>query len=510
MTTERRKTSGLALALAVLAGLLGWFLLRQSEEDTAHAPGEKSRKTAKADAQPARLEGRASTQPAGESQVGKAEIESAPSARTDEKEPPSAIAIEGIFQRVGTRTPVDVGRFILRWSQGEAPIRRAKPNDVELTTDREGAFVAEIEAPGVITVSGIWPKDGQWRSHAWYLEGGEGGDQVTASPDEPARIVVEVTAMIQLKGVVVDPEGQPLADVHINYSVPHANGSKTWAGYMTTTSDNGAFTIMGMLAHPEAVLDKDAAPVASLIRFQRDGFTALAVNVHDVDEADRDRWRVVLSRGLSIEGILVDDTGRTIPNIDVEAVYDDPTKRRTGKTDENGVFMIAALSEGSLTLRALVLDQDLEARKPMTLTSSATGVELLAAPIPPGEWGGPVPVMGIRLVDASEALRKKYDLPQHAAVVVVDPGANHMRLGIGTLREGYGIWKIGDEAVKGVKHTVERILSEHAKAKKVNPRFPTVRIVYVYGGKAVGSNTQHLVLSPADIASLERTATALR
>jgi hypothetical protein len=97
-------------------------------------------------------------------------------------------------------------------------------------------------------------------------------------------------------------------------------------------------------------------------------------------------------------------------------------------------------------------------------------------------------------------MRKARDLPEDVALVLEDPGPNAARLGIGHLAPGYGMWKVGDASVVSVKDFVERILALHDASPAESRK---IRIVYVYRGR-VGTNTQHMLLSAADIEVLRR------
>ena len=241
------------------------------------------------------------------------------------------------------------------------------------------------------------------------------------------------------------------------------------------------------------------------------GFTTLVVNAHDVHENDRTSWRVVMSRGFAISGTLLDPDGVPVPDTDVEAVYEDPGRRRSARSDADGRFRITALSPGPLRVRALVVARDLEASRSLHLATDVPALELRAAPMVVRD--GERAVIGLRLKETTASMRKELGLPDTARVAITDPGANSTRLGIGTLRAGYGVWMIGKSAVRSIKHLVESVLSEHALATKRNPQFPMVRVVYVYGGssgKSGWTNTQHMFLSEGDLASLRRTAEALR
>jgi hypothetical protein len=102
-------------------------------------------------------------------------------------------------------------------------------------------------------------------------------------------------------------------------------------------------------------------------------------------------------------------------------------------------------------------------------------------------------------------LKKLYDLSDIAAVVILNPGVNHERLGIGKLEKGFSFWIIGDKKISNMKEMISEILRINALPK---PPAGTrtqegyhgfVRVVYLMRS---GTNTQYLRLSDEDTKQL--------
>jgi len=494
VTTNRRKPKRLAWALLLLAILGGWLVLRAVQDDGGTGTLEGSESVAESKRATRLLEGRAPGLAArGRRPEGGHAVVSEAKTEPDRSR---LVKIEGVFRHAGSGEPVDAGAFILRWSPGPQQGRFPRPFDIALRTDALGRFRTEISlakaGTPAATVDDIWTKNRRWRCHAFYPEAGKAGDSVIVSPETPTRIVVELAATITLKGVVVDPEGHPLSGVRIRYNMPPLSEEKIWSGAIASTGAEGTFVVDDILAQPQAFLGRKDAERASRIHFLHAGFVPLSLDALAVAEPHRLSWRVVLSRGLTIDGVLLDNVSGPLMHVEVEAIYADPAKRRTAFTDTAGRFTIETLTEGRLTLRALALDRELEAREEVTLTDSVRGLELFARPILPAKQGDPISVMGIRLANTTKDTRKRLGLPNRARVVVVDPGSNASAsleyLSPWELPAGIGLWKIGGKSVM-------------------------IRIEYIHGAesdKAGSSGTEHFFLCRSDYRVLKRTAISLR
>ena len=129
-------------------------------------------------------------------------------------------------------------------------------------------------------------------------------------------------------------------------------------------------------------------------------------------------------------------------------------------------------------------------------------VEPVAQKVPPKA----VTLLGMKLADATPELQAKYALDEPTGVVILDPGAGHMRLGIGGLSPGLRFWLVGDKRISNLREMVAEILRVEAIAPPGDPNEGcrgSVRIVYAYRNRA-GTNTQRLTLTATDIAELKR------
>ena len=382
--------------------------------------------------------------------------------------------------------------------------------------DHHGPGTRESCAPGIggrvnmyiPILVGVTFGERPLRAGEWFPVEGKVGDKVLAGPGETARFIVRALATVSLRGVVVDEVGAPVPGAEMEYLVPPANGGEGWQGWSGVTDAKGAFGITGLLEHPEVAGDGVALWVTQYVRVSKPGLARRLFSAGEVPEADRDHCIIRMSRERIIAGRLLDDRGGGLAGVVVEAVYErDGDARRQARTDSEGRFRLQGLADGRATLGALLLDSDAEARREVTIVGDVDGLELVAKPIESTGPMHPVNVMGLRLVKVDDAIRGEFRVPEQVRVLILDPGADSTRFGIGALRAGFGIWMIGGAPVSSVQETVERILAEQAAGKPV-------QVVYTWasrpGRKEGWTNTQQMTLTPSDVAALRRAQTTLR
>lgn len=98
-------------------------------------------------------------------------------------------------------------------------------------------------------------------------------------------------------------------------------------------------------------------------------------------------------------------------------------------------------------------------------------------------------------------------IAQHAkmrfdqGVLILDPGADSKRLGIGELKVGDHFWMVGLHRVRSTREFVDRMLAEAAEQ---DGERVSIRVVYTMSRPALdANNTQYLDLSREDLRELE-------
>ncbi|HEV3299271.1 MAG TPA: PDZ domain-containing protein [Planctomycetaceae bacterium] len=163
----------------------------------------------------------------------------------------------------------------------------------------------------------------------------------------------------------------------------------------------------------------------------------------------------------------------------------------------------------TLTFRALDIKQ--KSRVPLVLFSDRDDLKIrlhaMSLPIDLKKYA----VLGMQLTDVTPELKSAYDLWDDRGALILDPGQNSERLGIGQLAEGYDFWLVGQERVGSVREFVTKIVAIAAKQKaavvaaKLELPERMVRVVYSYSSvESEGTNTQYLKLTDDDVEQLQR------
>jgi hypothetical protein len=288
----------------------------------------------------------------------------------------------------------------------------------------------------------------------------------------------------------VDDEGRPAVGAQVRYAVPTQAGNSVVIGSGEHRTDaTGRFDVGPFAEDPRA---GPSEPWSSVFVLQS-GFATLRLEPRSVPPSERDRVTIHLTRGFTLAGVLMDTEGRPLADGTVAAEYGaDWNLRRGARTDRDGRFRLERLTPGPLTLLARAFAHDAKARRDLDLTADDTDVRLVAEPIRLSRPPVTTPVLGVALADVDDELRAAYDVPDYVKVLIVDPGPDLAALRIGRLEKGYGLWMVGDTAVTSVRDAVER-LTGGAR-----------RVVYTFWDERMsGTNTQHLSLTPEQLAALK-------
>lgn len=151
----------------------------------------------------------------------------------------------------------------------------------------------------------------------------------------------------------------------------------------------------------------------------------------------------------------------------------------------------------------------------MNMAGADLETNLRFAPVTLEKIPESVRLFGMKLTDMTPELKTVYDQYQDTGVLILDPGENYQRLGIGELKEGYSFWMIGNKSVKNLREMVAELLRISAIDPPLVPGWVTeghrgfIRVVYIYPGRR-GTNTQYIKLTDDDLAGLKKLASELK
>jgi hypothetical protein len=182
-------------------------------------------------------------------------------------------------------------------------------------------------------------------------------------------------------------------------------------------------------------------------------------------------------------------------------------ERRQARTDLTGRFKLAGLPAGTakLAVYSMRLDQGFSEKLEVSASNSAMRLQLL--PSEPVDTSSAVTLLGMKLIDLTPELQRKYKLYNTTGVLVLEPPADQARLGIGELAKGDVFWMAGKKRVSNMKEFAEEILRVNSLPKPVSfideGYTGSVRVVYTFSpNRAKGTNTQYMTLTEADAESL--------
>ena len=237
--------------------------------------------------------------------------------------------------------------------------------------------------------------------------------------------------------------------------------------------------------------------------------TAKTVTIEDIYKMTPEQFRslnVQMPRGLVASGMVLDTNGKPVGQTTVEAM-DGPIVLRSSKTDQNGRFRLAGLPERkALTLYAHAMSLKQKAKMPLVLVDKDKEVILKCETVEPKAPLKTVTMLGMKVADITPEIKEIYDLPPALdGVVILDPGKNYERLGVGELREGYFFWIVGNKKILNVREMIAEILRINNEPRPTRGGAISeghkgfISVVYV---RRDSTNTQYLKLTDDDVAEL--------
>ena len=175
-------------------------------------------------------------------------------------------------------------------------------------------------------------------------------------------------------------------------------------------------------------------------------------------------------------------------------------------SDARGRFLIRGLPDGEITVRALSSRFEQKARTTVHLAGAGVEVNLQLAPMILKNPPKPVDLFGMKLADVNPELQAAYDLRAPTGILILDPGTNSARLGIGTMSQGERFWMAGNKEVLNVSQMAAELLRLGTNDPPADPNQGyrgNVRVVFdlLRGG---GTDTEYIKLTDDDITELEK------
>ena len=410
--------------------------------------------------------------------------------------------VSGVVTAADTGKPI--ANVLVRVSSPAIDMRSRRGQQPWLydgVTDAEGRFTIQVPKTQKISLNAFAPgyeeAAGLWMSGNWTFY------NVSFPSSHDPGFNIKLRPALYVTGVVLDESGLPFSGADVETTIEGKNSTAYVA--FDTTGANGRFEIFDFPLHPVA-FDGNTNAQGRLTFRNSTKLTRSIENIYALSAAERTNLQVILSSGHEIKGTILGVNGQPSVNITVEGVPADlRAAQRTTWTDAEGRFVLRGLPDGEVSLQAHSLAFDRQARNGVQLAGADKEVNLALEPVVFKNPPKPVTLLGMKLANVTPELQAVYNLDSPTGVVILDPGTNHLRLGIGELSPGESFWLVGHKEVRNLREMVTEVLRVDAIAPPGDPNegcHGSVRIVYEFRNR-VGTNTQRLKLTDEDRAELK-------
>ncbi len=374
---------------------------------------------------------------------------------------------------------------------------------LETKTDASGAYRLELPEVKLSTTVAIDAMSPGYSRLVGTLFLGGNAKTVEVTPGTVTEAALTLKPALYLKGIVVDEQGQPIPSVEISANLNTARSS--FGVERTANNPDGSFELFNYAKQPFAHGDDVAK--GAVYFFHPDFVRSQIDDVYALAKDQRETLRIVLPTGHQIAGTLLDVAGQPVSGVMVKATRENGRDRKATMTDAGGKFVLHGLAAGPSILRAHALELKQKVKLPIALDSDKQNLvvrlQAISLPVQPPT----VAVLGMQLTDITPELKNAYDLYNDQGALILDPGKNSERLGIGKLAEGYNFWMVGEQQIGSVREFVEQILAEAAAQPDDDD---SIRVVYNFSTLDMdGSNTQHMRLTKQDLDDLRATLVKL-
>ncbi|WP_165066712.1 M56 family metallopeptidase [Paludisphaera rhizosphaerae] len=377
----------------------------------------------------------------------------------------------------------------------------------EVRTDADGKYrlvVPDLDVATTIAVDVLKP--GYRRSTGMPMGPRIDDRRLKVGPGEEVNASFTLEPSLYFKGVAVDEAGKPVGNATVHAQL-HWDRSGGWVE-RTITGNDGSFELFN---YPEdaSIFDEKRRPAAAEVLFTHpDHVDVRTSNLYNLSENERKSLRVVMARGSRLSGTILDSSGAPVPGVVVgaEANGGGPgaasgSTRKSTTTDATGKFVLRGVARKRNTIRVLstAIGQKTMVRKDVDGDEEGIAIDLKPMELPSTFKSHEV--LGMKLTEMTPELRKAYEIYTDKGVVVMDPGADSYRFGIGRLAKGYTFWMVGRTQVGTVQEFVKQLIAEAERGGNTPAH---VRVVYCFvGAEQEGTNTQYLNLTPADVDQLK-------
>jgi len=411
--------------------------------------------------------------------------------------------VSGVVLDEGTAKPIS--NALVRVSSPAMDMRSVRDHRDHLydgRTDANGHFIIQVPegetislnafAAGYEEAAGPWMK---WNGAFDHLPFPTAGKQ---------EVTIKLKPALYVAGIVADEAGRPLAGVKVEATLA---GQKSM-GYLAwdETDTHGRFEVFDFPLEPSGFNGNSNAR-GQLTFADPIMLRSIIENVYALSATERTNLHLTLHAGRDVKGILTSADGQPLADTEVEAIPSDKTAApKMNTSDARGRFLIRGLPDGEIAVRAHSSKFEQKAQTTVHLAGADVVVNLQLAPVILKNPPKAVSLFGMKLADVNPELQAAYDLSAPTGILILDPGTNSIRLGIGTMSQGERFWMAGYKQVSNLRQMAAELLRLGANETPGDPNEGSrgsVRVVYDLL-RGAGTDTEYIKLTDDDIAELKK------
>jgi hypothetical protein len=251
------------------------------------------------------------------------------------------------------------------------------------------------------------------------ISSGLGGSLPVLTPGAQLKVNLFLHSGLYFTGTVVDEQGKPLSGVRVAADAVAISGRKRELEG-TNTKQDGSFELFEFSERAQTVAGESSQGRVSYSH--RDYVPATIPDVYALTPPQRTALRIVLKRGHTVSGIVLDASNNSLPWARVKAIGLDGSCLKAVLTNDLGKFQIRGLPDGPLALTIVAGEIKQKAKVPLMLASDRKDLTISLQPIPLPKDLKTYRVLGMQLADVTPELRSAYDLSAERGVLVLECG----------------------------------------------------------------------------------------
>ena len=388
--------------------------------------------------------------------------------------------------------PIPEALVVLRVPAEDMQCARLNPDATRARawTDPRGEFRIEVDLEhGASSASIDATAAGYGSLYGPYNCGGAAESRVSLKPGRETHVTIRLRPHLYVAGTVVDDLGDPVPGVTVTASDTDDDSTAYIA--FAKTDQQGRFEVFDF--------ESEGRRRANLTFEHREYLETAVPDCRKLAVEERASLRIVMHRGLRVEGTVWDAHGSPAPGVLIEVLSSASQRLTAGRADKGGNFVIEGVPRGLVRYRAIDIERQQKASMEAELHADSSGldIEMKQLELPPAKSHT---LLDLGFVTISPALRSAYELTDRSGVMVQKGSSASGFMRLGGLRSGDCMLSVGGQDISTVEEAVGAILKS---LKDGQDSVNEVRVVYLFRRESgAGSMTTSMILSDQHVREL--------